>query len=102
MNQLINLKPIISEKSLARVESFNEYTFQVAPRATKTQIKLALERIFGFKAVSVRTKAEREKTKRAGKARRAVKKADKKQVIVRLDKKDKIDLFEIKEGENKK
>lgn len=102
MNQLINLKPIISEKSLARVESFNEYTFQVAPRATKTQIKQALERVFGVKAISVHTKAERAKTKRAGKARRAVKKADMKQAIIRLDKKDKISLFEIKEGGNKK
>lgn len=102
MNQSINLRPIISEKSLARVESGNVYTFQAPPGATKTQIRHALERIFGVKAMAIHTKADRTKSKRAGKLRRLVKKADTKQVVIKLDKKDKIDLFEIKEGEKKK
>lgn len=91
------LKPIISEKSLTLVESSNEYTFQAPRHATKHQIKEVVEKLFSFKALSVRTKVLHGKTKRAGRLRRIVEKPDGKQVIVRLAKKDKIDLFEVKE-----
>jgi len=41
----IILKPVTTEKSLALMD-LGKYTFEVDPRANKTEIKIALERIF--------------------------------------------------------
>ncbi len=48
------LAPVISEKSYGLLEE-NKYTFVVAPHANKTQIKIAVEKVFGVKVVSVNT-----------------------------------------------
>ena len=42
----IILAPVVSEKSYGLMEQ-NTYTFTVAPDANKTQIKIAIEQIFG-------------------------------------------------------
>jgi large subunit ribosomal protein L23 len=39
------LRPIISEKSI-RLAKENQYTFEVAPRATRIQVKQAVEKMF--------------------------------------------------------
>ncbi|MGH3672598.1 MAG: 50S ribosomal protein L23, partial [Pseudonocardiaceae bacterium] len=39
-------KPVISEKSYGLLER-QKYTFVVAPDANKTEIKIAIEKIFG-------------------------------------------------------
>lgn len=102
MSRQISLKPIISEKSLAQVENLNGYTFQVPKGVTKGQIKEAVERVFGVKVLSVHTKTVQPKAKRAGRLRRLVHGKETKKALVKLEKKDKIDLFEVKEGEKKK
>ncbi len=48
------LKPVISEKSYGLLEK-NKYTFVVAPNANKTEIKIAVEKVFGVQVVSVNT-----------------------------------------------
>ena len=48
------LKPVISEKSYGLL-GHNKYTFVVAPDANKTQIKIAVQQIFGVQVVSVNT-----------------------------------------------
>ncbi|MGH3835657.1 MAG: 50S ribosomal protein L23 [Pseudonocardiaceae bacterium] len=48
------LKPVISEKSYGLLEK-NKYTFVVAPGANKTEIKIAVEKVFGVQVVSVNT-----------------------------------------------
>jgi len=49
------LKPVLTEKSMAGM-SQKEYTFQVHPDATKTQIKEAVEKMFeGTKVARVNT-----------------------------------------------
>ena len=35
----IILRPLVTEKGMHRSEAFNQYTFEVNPLATKTQIK---------------------------------------------------------------
>lgn len=95
------LIPVISEKSLARVEAFNEYTFAVGRNTDKAKIKEEVEKMFSVRVLSVRTKNEKGKSKRGGKLRRVVLVPDSKQAVVRLDKKDKITLFEIKENKTK-
>jgi large subunit ribosomal protein L23 len=57
------LAPVISEKSYGLLEE-NKYTFVVAPGSNKTQIKIAVEKVFGVKVVSVNTLNRQGKRKR--------------------------------------
>ena len=50
----ILLAPVISEKSYGLLEE-GTYTFLVHPDANKTQIKIAVEQVFGVKVVNVNT-----------------------------------------------
>ena len=59
----ILLAPVISEKSYSLLEE-NKYTFLVAPDANKTQIKIAVEKVFGVKVLSVNTINRQGKRKR--------------------------------------
>ncbi|TWP46362.1 50S ribosomal protein L23 [Lentzea tibetensis] len=59
----ILLAPVISEKSYGLLEE-NKYTFMVSPSANKTQIKIAVEKVFGVKVVSVNTLNRQGKRKR--------------------------------------
>ena len=83
------LAPVVSEKSYGLLDQ-GKYTFLVDPRASKTEIKLAIEKIFGVKVASVNT------INRVGKARRTRfgtgKRKDTKRAIVTL-KSGTIDIF---------
>jgi large subunit ribosomal protein L23 len=57
------LKPVISEKSYGLLDQ-HKYTFVVAPDANKTQIKIAVEKVFGVRVVSVNTLNRTGKRKR--------------------------------------
>ncbi len=57
------LQPVISEKSYGLLEE-HKYTFVVAPHANKTEIKIAVEKVFGVKVVSVNTLNRQGKRKR--------------------------------------
>ena len=46
------IAPVISEKSYGLLDE-NKYTFIVSPDANKTQIKLAVEQVFGVKVTGV-------------------------------------------------
>ncbi|MAG59968.1 50S ribosomal protein L23 [Candidatus Woesebacteria bacterium] len=95
------LRPVISEGSLDKVKTLNDYTFLVARGATKSDVKEAIEKTFDVKVKKVRTKPMRGKNRKRGVKRELVKTADLKQAIVRLGEKDKIDLFEVKEEKKK-
>jgi len=47
------ISPIITEKSMANIQNFNQATFKVKANANKTQVKHAFERIFKVKATHV-------------------------------------------------
>ncbi|GAA4423285.1 MULTISPECIES: 50S ribosomal protein L23 [Actinokineospora] len=59
----IVLAPVISEKSYGLLEE-NKYTFLVSPGANKTEIKIAIEKIFAVKVLSVNTLNRNGKRKR--------------------------------------
>ncbi|MDG3009030.1 50S ribosomal protein L23 [Rhodococcus sp. D2-41] len=59
----IILAPVISEKSYGLIEQ-NVYTFVVHPDSNKTQIKIAVEQIFGVTVSSVNTANRQGKRKR--------------------------------------
>lgn len=92
------LKPVITEKSLKLVETLNEYTFEVEKTAAKNELKERIEKTFGVKVKRIRTKIMRAQKKRSGKRGFSSQGSDKKQAIIKLDKKDKISLFEIKKN----
>ena len=83
------LAPVVSEKAYGLLEQ-GVYTFLVAPDANKTQIKIAIEKIFAVKVASVNT------LNRSGKTRRTRfgtgKRKDTKRAIVTL-KSGSIDIF---------
>lgn len=59
----IIVRPIVSEKSYSLIDE-GKYTFEVDPRANKTEIKLAIEKIFGVQVDQVNTLNRQGKTRR--------------------------------------
>jgi large subunit ribosomal protein L23 len=59
----ILLAPVVSEKSYGLLDE-GKYTFIVDPRANKTEIKIAVESVFGVKVDSVNTLNRKGKTRR--------------------------------------
>lgn len=55
--------PVVSEKSYELLDE-GKYTFLVDPRANKTEIKIAIEKIFDVKVNSVNTMNRKGKTQR--------------------------------------
>ena len=71
------IAPVVSEKSYGLLEE-GKYTFEVHPDANKTQVKIAIEKIFAVKVVSVNTinrKGKRKRTRFGYGQRRNVKRA---------------------------
>ncbi|ADL06912.1 50S ribosomal protein L23 [Thermosediminibacter oceani] len=88
----IIIRPWITEKSMAMKEN-RKYTFVVHPDANKTEIKNAVEAIFGVKVEKVNTMNMRGKKKRMGLSEG--KRPDWKKAIVTLKKDSKaIEFFE--------
>jgi len=84
------LAPVISEKSYGLLDE-NKYTFLVAPHANKTEIKIAVEQVFGVKVISVNTanrEGKRIRTRQGYGRRVATKRA-----IVSVAQGDRIDIF---------
>ena len=57
------LAPVVSEKSYGLIEE-GTYTFLVHPDSNKTQIKIAVEKVFGVTVTSVNTANRQGKRKR--------------------------------------
>jgi large subunit ribosomal protein L23 len=88
------IRPIVSEKSYALLTA-NKYTFRVHDDAHKTQVRQAIEEIFGVRVLDVRTMTVRPKPKRRGYT--AGKTRGWKKAIVQLHPEDHIELFEGQE-----
>lgn len=59
-------RPIVTEKATIAMEQ-NKYTFEVIPKATKPEIKAAIENLFDVKVVKVNTSRPPRKKRRVGK-----------------------------------
>ena len=79
--QDIVLAPVITENSMAGIAD-KKYTFVVAKAASKTEIKIAVEKLFGVSVESVNTVNCKGKLKRMG--RNAGYTPDYKKAIVQL------------------
>jgi large subunit ribosomal protein L23 len=84
------IAPVVSEKSYGLLDE-NKYTFLVSPTANKTEIKIAVEQVFGVKVLSVNTlnRSGKRKRFRAGFGKRA----NTKRAIVSVAAGDRIDIF---------
>jgi large subunit ribosomal protein L23 len=84
------IAPVISEKSYGLLDE-NKYTFLVPPTANKSEIKIAVEKLFNVKVTNVNT------VNRQGKRKRTRfgygKRKDTKRAIVTLASGDRIDIF---------
>jgi large subunit ribosomal protein L23 len=84
------VRPVVSEKSYGLLDE-GKYTFIVAPEANKTEIRMAVETVFGVKVTNVNT------INRPGKRRRTRygwgQRPDTKRAIVTLAEGDRIDIF---------
>lgn len=83
-------KPLITEKATLNLEN-NQYTFEVAPKATKTEIKTAIEALFEVKVTGISTMNPPRKKKRLG--RFIGYKPTYKRAVVTLAEGDSIPLF---------
>ena len=85
------VKPTITEKSTILQES-GKYTFEIAPRANKVEVKEAVEKNFNVTVLDVNISRLRGKQKRYGP--RMVKQPDAKKAVVTLKQGDRINLIE--------
>ena len=85
------LKPTITEKSTIMQET-GKYTFEVAQRANKVQVKEAVEKCFNVTVLDVNISKLHGKRKRYGP--RIAKQPDIKRAVVTLQAGDRINLIE--------
>lgn len=86
------LRPVITEASMADMDN-KRYTFDVDTRATKTQVKLAIEDIFDVKVAKVNIMNIKGKKKRMGRYEGFTKKRRKAIVTLTAESKE-IKFFE--------
>lgn len=84
------LRPLVTEKSLARAERAHTYTFEVARNANKLQIRQAVQLAFKVTVTGVRTQRLDGKARRMG--RWVGRTADRKKAIVRVKAGDSIEF----------
>lgn len=86
-------RPLVTEKGMYLAEARNTYAFAVDMKATKQDIKRAIEAAFGVKVVKVHTMRMHGKPRRVGRSRGIVREQDWKKALVTLTEGDRIDLY---------
>ncbi len=87
------IRPVVSEKSYALMDR-NVYVFVVDPRATKIEVRQAVEQAFGVRVDKVNTLNRKGKATRNRRTNIVGHRPSTKRAIVTLHVGDKIDLFE--------
>jgi large subunit ribosomal protein L23 len=85
------LKPLLTEKTSKETEATNRYSFLVATKSDKLQIKKAVETYFDVKVLNVRTAVIPGKVKRSGKTMK--KSSSFKKAYVQVQEGQKIEFF---------
>ena len=85
------IRPLVTEKTSGMMQD-NKYTFEVALKATKTEIRQAVETIFKVKVIDVKTIRVGGKVKRMGAS--IGRTSDYKKAIVKLAEGNTIPVFE--------
>ncbi len=90
-------KPILTEKMVDQTDKFNRYGFVVDIKATKDQIKSAVEKMYGVKVVKVNTMIypAKRKVKYTKRGLSLSKQGAYKKAIVQLQEGDSIDFYNL-------
>ena len=88
----IIVKPLITERTMVLRDDENKYAFVVHPRATKPEIRKAIEELFDVRVTTVATMNVLGKNKRLG--RFFGRRANWKKAIVGVAEGQKIDIYE--------
>ena len=86
------VRPLVTEKSSVAYQDRKEYTFRADPRATKNQIRQAIESLFGVHVVHIRTLQQRAKRKTRGRSQGTIPRW--KKAYVRLKEGESLPVFE--------
>ncbi len=86
------LGPLVTERNMVLRDEQNKYAFRVHMRATKPEIKKAVEELFDVPVVSVTTQNVIGKVKRLG--RSTGRRSSWKKAVVRVASGHKIDIYE--------
>jgi large subunit ribosomal protein L23 len=89
--QKVLVRPIITEKGVTKKDDERTLCFEVAPQATKTEVKSAVEKLFKVKVSEVRTATFDGKLRRRG--RFAGYRSDWKKAYVKLKAGEKVPDF---------
>jgi len=92
---IIILKPVVTEKALAAQQLQDKYAFWVAPQVTKNQIAASFQSIFGIKPLSIQTLTLKGKFKTNWKTRKTSQKSDRKKAVITLPKGTKLELLKL-------
>jgi large subunit ribosomal protein L23 len=88
-------RPIVTEKSSYQSGDLNQYAFEVHKKATKAQIKEAVEAVFDVNVVRVNVlNVPPKRTRRPRSRRLLVRRSSMKKAIVTLEAGQTIDVFE--------
>jgi len=87
------LHPVISEKTYMLMDE-GVYVFVVAPDATKVDVRMAVEQVFGVRVAKVNTLNRKGKRRRNRRSNTFGTKVSTKRAMVTLVGGDRIDLFE--------
>ena len=85
------LRPLVTEKGTHCSERFNAYAFEVIASATKTDIKHAVEELWGVRVLKVRTQNRKGKPRRTRASMGHTR--NWKKAIVQLHEEDRISFF---------
>ncbi|MEA2056963.1 MAG: 50S ribosomal protein L23 [Patescibacteria group bacterium] len=95
MNPYIIKQPVVTEKSTQLANEQNVYTFIVSLKASKSQIKSAIEKMFDVTVERVNTLVTPSKRTRSRKSRSVKLKTVSKKAMIKLKQGDSIELFDI-------
>lgn len=99
MNPYIIKQPVITEKSIDLANQQNVYTFFVDLKASKPQIKSAIEELYEVEVVGINTMVTPSKRRRVGRQRRPKLDPVKKKALVKLKQGQTIELFDLGGGQ---
>jgi len=92
----IIIRPLINEKTTDLRETQNQFVFQVALKATKADVKAAVEKFFSVKVTKVHTLVTHGKQRRVGQT--MGRRSNQKKAIVTLAQGQNIDFFAQGQG----
>jgi len=93
----ILIRPVVTEKTTSLMDEDNKIVFRVRREATKTQIRDAVQKLFGVQVASVNTMVMPSKPKRIG--RWTGRRSGFKKAVVTLREGEMLDLFALEGGE---